>query len=248
MHLTGQYDLAWGRSTIVLINLFNEPRVFSIKFYDVNGGIVHETSEQKIKPYGSTTIYLAKINDLRKKSGLFIIDSGVGISGEFHYVATDGPLRTAVPLKEGLPPFSLKGFTVFISYTMKEKNNTLYNLISRFMKAAGFTVVSASESGRSDVPPGTQIRKMISESNALLAILTKDMESSDGGKAKFYPSQNVVDEIGQAAEKPIILIAEEGAEISSNIQTRATYMTFRRSDLGEMLVKLIENVRKTKLI
>lgn len=116
------------------------------------------------------------------------------------------------------------------------------------MKAIGFTVVSASESGRSDVPPGTQISKMISESNALLAMLTKDIESPSDKGAKFHPSPNVVDEIGQAAGKPTILIVEKETEIPSNIKTRTTYLDFTRDDHGGMLVDLIENIRKTKLI
>ena len=248
MYLTGQYDLDWGQSEIFLVNLFNEHRAFSIKFYDENGGIIHETSKQKIKPFGSEIIKIGEFKNLRKKSGLFIVDCNVGINGEYRYRADDGPLRTAISLKEGLPPFSLKGFTIFISYAMQEKNNILYDLISRFIKAIGFTVVSASESGRSDFPPGTQISKMIGESNALLAVLTKDIRSQDSKNIKFYPSQNVVDEIGQAAGKPMILIVEKETEIPSNIQTRATYMNFNRSDYGGMLVKLIENVRKTKLI
>ena len=247
MYLTGQYDLLWKNSEIFLVNLFNEHRTFSIKFYDANGGIIHETCKQEIKPFGSKIIPLLKIKEIQDKLGLFIVDGSVGINGEYRYRG-DGPMRAVIPLKEGLPPFSLKGFTVFISYAMHEKNTEIYDLISRFMKAVGFTVVSASESGRSDFPPGTQISKMISESNALLAVLTKDIESQDDGKKKFYSSQNVVDEIGQAAGKAIILIVEEDTEIPSNIQTRATYMNFNRSDYGGMLVKLIENVRKTKLI
>ena len=247
MYLTGQYDLYWNSSMIFLANLSNEQQAFSIKFHDRNGGIVHETNEQKIKPFGSEVIRLAKISKIQDKSGLFIINCGVGISGEYRYIG-EGPLRSVVPLKEGLPPFSLTGSTVFISYAMRKENATLYDLVSRFMKAMGFTVVSASESGRPDVPPGTQISKMIGESNALLAVLTKDIESPDSKGTKFHPSPNVVDEIGQAAGKPTILIVEEGTEIPSNIQTRATYTNFDRSDYGGMLVNLIENVRKTKLI
>ncbi len=246
MYLTGQYDLCWAFSEIFLANLSNEQRAFSVKFYDSGGGIVHEINKHKIHPRGSTKIQLEKISKLQKKRGLFIIDCDVGISGEYRYWGEQGGLRAVVPLKEGLPPFSLKGFTVFISYAMDEKNKTLYDLVSRFMKAMGFTVVSASENSRSDVPPGTQISQLIDESNALLAVLTKDIESKDG--MKFHPSQNVVEEIGQATGKPTILIVEKGTEVPTNIKTRATHADFDRSDYGGMLVDLIENVRKTKLI
>lgn len=245
MYLTGQFDLQWGMSEIFLANFSGEGRLFSIRFHDANGGIVHDTGKQEIKPFGVKTIKLASMKSLHGRSGLFIINGGVGISGECRYRADDGILRTAVSLKEGLPPFSLKGFTVFISYAMRKENDALYRLVSRFMKAMGFTVVSASENGRSDLPPGAQITKMINESDALLAMLTKDTKTQS---TKFQPSQNVIDEIGQAAGKPNILIVEDGTEVPSNIQTRATYILFERRSQEEMLVNLIEKLRQMKLI
>ena len=245
MYLTGQYDLFWEGSEIFMVNMSDEQRKYSIKFHDSNGGIVHETDVQVIKPFGSEIVKLEHIKNIKRKSGLFVINSGVGISGEYRYRINEGMLRTVVPLKEGLPPFSLKGFTVFISYSMRQENDNLYSLVSRFMKAMGFTVVSASERGRPDLPPGVQISKMIDESNALLAVLTKDTEIKN---TKFQPSQNVIDEIGQATGKPTILIVEEETEIPSNIRTRATYIDFKRSNQEEMLVNLIEKIRQTKLI
>ena len=245
MHLTGQYDLNWGRSEIFLVNLSGEQQTFSIKFYDVNGGIVHDTGMQEIKPFGVRKVKLGDISKLQGKLGLFIINGGIGISGEYRYGTDAGHLLTVVPLKEGLPPFSLRGFTVFISYAMRKENDALYRLVSRFMKAMGFTVVSASENGRPDLPPGAQIIKMIGESDALLAMLTKDTETQS---TKLQPSQNVVEEIGQATRKPTILIVEKGTEVPSNIQTRATYIVFERDSQEEMLVNLIEKIRQMKLI
>ena len=245
MYLTGQYDLWWEGSEVFLVNMSNERRTFSIRFHDSNGGIVDELPRHEIKPFGSIKVELDKITKLRGKSGLFIIDGDVGISGEYRYRTEEGRLRTVVPLKEGLPPFSLTGFTVFISYAMRKENDALYGLVSRFMKAMGFTVVSASENGRPDLPPGAQISKMISESDALLAMLTKDTETQS---AKFQPRQNVIDEIGQATGKPTILLVEEGTEVPSNIQTRATYITFERDNQGKMLVDLLEKIRLLKLI
>lgn len=244
MYLTGQFDLYWINSEIFLANFSSEERSFSIRFHDSNGGVAHDSGKQEIKPFGVKIIKLKSIPNLKEKSGLFIINCGVGISGEYRYWGT-GPLRPVVPLKEGLPPFSLKGFTVFISYAMQKENDALYRLVSRFMKAMGFTIVSASENGRSDLPPGAQITKMINESDALLAMLTKDTKTQS---TKFQPSQNVIDEIGQAAGKPNILIVEDGTEVPSNIQTRATWIDFERNNHGEMLVSLIEKLRQMKLI
>lgn len=245
MYLTGQFDLYWVNSEIFLANFSSEERSFSIRFHDSNGGVVHDSSKQEIKPFGVKILELKRMPNLKGKSGLFIINCGVGISGGYRYRATDGPIRAVVPLKEGIPPFSLKGFTVFISYAMRKENDALYRLVSRFMKAMGFTVVSASENGRSDLPPGAQITKMINESDALLAMLTKDTKTQS---TKFQPSQNVIDEIGQAAGKPNILIVEDGTEVPSNIQTRATWIDFEKNNQEEMLVSLIEKLRQMKLI
>ncbi len=244
MHLTGQYDLLWEQSEIFLTNMSDEQQTCSIRFYNSNGDIIHDIDALEIKPLGSKVVELGNVRNLRKKSGLFILTGGIGISGEYRYRAVDGPLRTAVPLKEGLPPFSLKGFRVFVSYAMRKENDALYRLISRFMKAMGFMVVSASESGRPDLPPGAQFSKLIGESDALLAMLTKDTKIQG---EKFQASQNVIDEIGQATGKPTILIVEDGTEVPSNIQTRATYITFERNNQDEMLVNLIEKIRQIEL-
>ncbi len=147
-----------------------------------------------------------------------------------------------------MPPFSLEGITIFISFAMQEKNNSLYDLVSRLLKALGFTVLSAKETGRADLSPSTQVSDLITESNALLAILTKDIKSSKNEKEIFYPSQNVIDEIGQATNKPVVIIAEEMVEIPSNIQMRATCLTFSRSRMEEMLVSLTEALKKIKMI
>ena len=245
MYLTGQYDLNWGWSSIFLVNMSGEQQTCSIRFRNSNGGIIHDIDALEIKPFGSKIIRLSDIRNLRGKSGLFIITGGIGISGEYRYRAEGGPLRAAVPLKEGLPPFSLKEFTVFVSYAMRKENDVLYQLISRFVKAMGFMVVSASESSRPDLPPGAQFSKLIGESDALLAMLTKDTEIQG---EKFQASQNVIDEVGQATGKPTILIVEEGTEVPSNIQTRATYITFERNNQDEMLVNLIEKIRQIKLV
>ena len=148
-----------------------------------------------------------------------------------------------IALDEGLPPFNSKGLSIFISYAMKDENENLYDIISRFVKTVGFTVLSAKESGRMELPPGTQISDMISESHAMVAILTRDMETQKDGKSVIHPSFNVVEEIGQGNELPIIVLVENGVEVPSNIQTRSTYITFTRENLGKMLIALIENMK-----
>ena len=131
---------------------------------------------------------------------------------------------------------------------MQEKNDNLYDLVSRLLKALGFTVLSAKETGKVDLSPSSQASDLIGQSNALLAVLTKDIKSNKNGQEVFYSSQNVIDEIGQATNKPVIIIAEEKVEIPSNIQMRATYLTFSHKRMEEMLVGLTEALKKIKLI
>ncbi len=142
MYLTCIYDMSWGESEIVLVNLANSEQEYVIRFFDPNGGAVFETKTEELKPFGSKIIKLNKFDKLTKQSGLVVIDCGSGISGEHRYRGSDGPLRTTIPLKEGMPPFSVGGYTTFISFAMQEKNDGLYDLVSRMIKSLGFTVIS----------------------------------------------------------------------------------------------------------
>ena len=243
MYLTGSYHSDW-RNALHIRNTSNETKKFEMEFYDERGSKIHQLEPVEINPYGLIIIELKDILSLKKQKGLFIIWADAGIKGEQYVHAGDGdPLRTIKTLDEGLPPFNSKGLSIFISYTMKTENKLLYDLISRFVKTIGFTVLSAKESGRMELPPGTQISDMISEAHAMIAILTKDIEEEVAGKKIFHPSFNVIDEIGQGSDLPLIVLVEEGVDVPSNIQTRSTYVTFSSDGFGEMLILLMENMK-----
>ena len=250
MYLTGQYNTEWSGNEIFLVNAASSKRSFQIKFFDENGGILHETEKISINPYASHRFHLGTIKYLDEggRTGLFIIWCEAGIRGQHLYRVKGSTIGTVTQLREGLPPFSTEGLTVFISYTMDKKNKSLYELLSRFVKAIGFSVISATESGLAEFSPGTQITNMIDQSNALLAILSRDIKSESDGNTVYYSSQNVIDEIGQATNKPVIMIVEEGVSVPSNIQTRATYITFSRENIEEMLVELMEKMRKAGIV
>ena len=247
MHLTGFYDMAFDSSKIYINNFANKNSKYKMTFYDTDGKKIHETKQTEIPAYGSVVVELNKITEIKKQSGLFIIKCDMGMRGEiFHKENVAGTKSTSV-LIEGLPPFSTEGMTIFISYKMKNENKELYDLISKFLKLLGFFVLSATESGRSDLPPGMQIRDMIKESDALLGILTRDItEQSDKGPV-YYPSHNVIDEIGQASDKTVLILAEESVDVASNITTRATYSTFSIYKKEEMLVNLLDTLKKSGL-
>lgn len=247
MHLTSFYDMEFEDSKIYLNNFASKNSKYMITFYDKNGEKIYETQQLELPAHGSNIVELNTIQKIKKKSGLFIIKCDLGIRGEiFHKDSSVGTKSTSV-LIEGLPPFSTEGITIFISYKMKNENKELYEIISRFLKLLGFSILSASESGRSDLPPGMQIRDMIKVSDVLLAILTRDItEQSDKGLI-YYPSHNVMDEIGQASDKTVLVLAEDGVDVASNITTRATYSTFWSYKKEEMLVSLLENLKRLGL-
>ena len=139
MYFNGSYDTAWI-SHLRMRNTSNEPKSFSIKFFDTNGSTIHELPSTEIKPFGLHIVKLQKFSQLEEQKGLFIIRASYGIKGEqYVHSNTGAPLRTVKVLDEGLPPFSSKNLSIFISYTMTDKNSDLYSLISRFVKALGFT-------------------------------------------------------------------------------------------------------------
>lgn len=230
-------------------NTSSEPKSFSVKFFDKSGSVIYELPLTEINPFGLHIVELQKLPQLKGQKGLFIIQSSYGIKGEQYVHSIDGkPLRTVKILDEGLPPFSSKNLSIFISYTMTDKNNDLYRIISRFVKAMGFTVLSATESKKLELPPGTQISNMISSSDAIIAILTKDTESKRDNKTIYLSNPNVTDEIGQGRNLIPIILVEDGIEVPSNIQTRYTYTKFSRNNLAEMLITLMENMKSSGFI
>ena len=245
MYFNGSYHMDWDNN-LHMRNTSAEPRSFSMEFYDENGSKILDVPPIEINPTGLHIVEFRKFRQLKNQKGLFIIWANSGIRGEQYVHAHDGsPLRTVKTLDEGLPPFNSKGLSIFISYAMKNENVDLYDLISRFVKAIGFTVLSAKESGRLELPPGTQISDMILESHAMIAVLTKDTESKRDDKIIYQPSLNVIDEIGQGSDLPTIILVEDGTEVPSNIQTRSTYITFSRENLSEMLITLMENMKSS---
>ena len=223
MYFSGSYDTNWI-SNLRMRNTSSDPKSFSIKFFDKGGSSIYELPSTEINPFGLHVVELQKFPQLKEQKGLFIIRANYGIKGEQYVHSNDGaPLRTVKILDEGLPPFSSKNLSIFISYTMTDKNNDLYGLVSRFVKAMGFTVLSATESKKLELPPGTQISNMISGSDAIIAILTKDTESKRNNETIYLSNPNVTDEIGQGRDLVTIILVEDGIEVPSNIQTRSTY-------------------------
>lgn len=149
---------------------------------------------------------------------------------------------------QSIPQLESEKLTFFISYRMIAANDVLYQTVSRFIKSFGFIVVSASESGRPDLSPALLIKDKIKESDVLLAILTKDFLSQSSGEKIYQPSNNVTEELGEAADKKIIILAESEVTVPSNISQQRTYITFDKTDPAGMLINLVKYMKKIDLI
>jgi hypothetical protein len=125
---------------------------------------------------------------------------------------------------------------VFLSYCMRDENEVLINgLISPFLEELGFQTVYASRDFPPNKAPGQNAEEFIKKCGTLIAFLTKDQE--------LRPSANVIHEIGVASDKVVILFAEKGAVVPSNLTTSITYYNFDRQNTGDVLLKIIHSLR-----
>jgi hypothetical protein len=125
---------------------------------------------------------------------------------------------------------------IFLSYCMKDENQALIaNLVAPFLEEIGFQTIYASRDFPPNKAPGYNAEDFIKKCGTLIAFLTKDQGT--------YPSANVVHEIGVASEKIAILFVEKGANVPSNLSTSATYYTFERQNLGDVLLKIVHTLR-----
>lgn len=125
---------------------------------------------------------------------------------------------------------------IFLSYSMKPENEELIEyLVAPFLEELGFQTIYAKRDFPPTRTPGQSAEDFIKKCGTLIAFLTKDQDS--------YPSANVIHEIGVASDKVVIMFAEFGAQVPTNLTTSGTYFTFERQHLGEMLLKLLRSLR-----
>lgn len=123
---------------------------------------------------------------------------------------------------------------------MKNENEGLIsNLVSPFLEELGFQTVYASRDFPPNKAPGQNAEEFIKKCGTLIAFLTQDQG--------VYPSANVIHEIGVASDKNVILFAEKGTLVPSNLSTAATYYTFDRQNTGDVLLKIIHTLRLAEI-
>ena len=127
-----------------------------------------------------------------------------------------------------------------LSYCMREENEKLIStLVSPFLEDLGFQPIYAGKDFPPNRPPGQNVEEFIRKCGTLIAYLTKDQD--------IYPSPNVIHEIGVASDKALIIFAEKGTNVPSNLTTLGTYYSFERQNSGDMLLKLLHGLRLLKI-
>ena len=125
---------------------------------------------------------------------------------------------------------------IFLSYSIKPENEELIDgLAAPFLEELGFQTVYAKRDFPPIKTPGQSAEELIKKCGTLIAFLTKDQDS--------YPSANVIHEIGIASDKVVIMFAEKGARVPTNLTTSGTYYTFERQHLEKMLLRLLRCLR-----
>jgi len=152
--------------------------------------------------------------------------------------------------KSTLPEVEITGrIKVFISYADKPENNYLVeDLIRNFLMRLGFEPLTFRDA-RSSVPLKTEIDRLIEESPALIAFLTKDIP--EHGTAFFHPKANIPGEIERALTlgHKVILFFEEGATLPSNIKSYYCHPFINKPErYAKLFMDLIGALGKERLL
>ena len=124
---------------------------------------------------------------------------------------------------------------LFISYHISKENNIIIEQLKDFTNSFQISVITGTEPETDSL--SEKEKRLIDESDYLLAILTKDEEKKDGS---WIPSKWVSDEIAYSIglNKKIIRIVEKGLYYKPAISGDAEYITFDRNNISETIIKL----------
>ena len=124
---------------------------------------------------------------------------------------------------------------LFVSYSFKKENEGLVRTIKDFLEAYPISIITGAKPSTGSV--SEKVKKLINDSDCVLAVLTKDEEQKDKSRT---PSKWVFDEIAYASgkKKTVIRLLEKGTNYKAAISGDAEYIGFERSNLTEAFVKL----------
>lgn len=124
---------------------------------------------------------------------------------------------------------------LFISYSFKEENEKLVRIIKDFLEAYPISITTGAKPSTGSL--SEKVKKLIDDSDYVLAVLTKDEEQKD---KSWTPSKWVFDEIAYASGKgkTVIRLLEKGTNYKAAISGDAEYINFEKNNLTGAFIKL----------
>lgn len=147
----------------------------------------------------------------------------------------------ATPAKTTVVPTSRHLQSVFVGHSFSTDDAKVNDVILRFLAAYGFEVVTGEKPSANTV--SAKVRGRIEQCEAFVGIFTRRDKISR--KNEWLPSPWVLDEkaFALAKNKKLILLREDGVQSIGGLQGDYEYLEFARSEMPELLVRLLELLR-----
>ena len=132
---------------------------------------------------------------------------------------------------------------VFVGQSFAEKDAEVNEPIKRFIRAYGLTVTTGEKPEADSV--SAKVRDRIEAAQLFVGVFTR--RDKLAGRAGWAASPWVVDEkaYALAKNKRLILIKEEGVKSVGGLQGDYEYLEFRRDELADLLIRLLETLKST---
>lgn len=173
----------------------------------------------------------------------------------FKVILTDFRVRVIVPLKQrrdkqvvatpprpAPPQVGTKDLaSVFVGHSFATEDEHVNDVILRFLAAFGLEVVTGEKPSANTV--SAKVRGRIEQCEGFVGVFTR--RDKIARKNEWLPSPWVVDEkaFALAKNKKLILLRETGIQSIGGLQGDYEYLEFDRTDMGDLLVRLLETLR-----
>lgn len=131
--------------------------------------------------------------------------------------------------------------SVFVGHSFSKDDEIVNDVVLRFLVAYGLEVITGERPSANTV--SAKVRTRIEQCDAFLGIFTR--RDKIARKAEWLPSPWIVDEKAYALAKgkKLILLRESGVQSIGGLQGNYEYLEFDRSNMGDLLVRLLETLK-----
>jgi hypothetical protein len=172
----------------------------------------------------------------------------------FKRILTDFRVRVIIPLKRQrdqrvaspapVPVSTANQGTIrsiFVGHSFGKDDNVVNDVVLRFLSAYGLDVITGERPSASTV--SAKVRSRIEQCDAFLGIFAR--RDKIARKAEWLPSPWIVDEkaYALAKNKKLILLRELGVQSIGGLQGDYEYLEFERTNMADLLVRLLETLK-----